>query len=91
MRMSLSLFQTESRNRLVRPSDLCPLGLSGVFELTLAVEGEAPGGFGLLSKVSHSPAAAISTTRDKEATIYYLDLPKLQLGSWTRVTYFRVA
>lgn len=43
-----------------------------MFELTLAVEDEAPGGVGLLSEMSHSPAVAIGTTRDKEVAILLL-------------------
>lgn len=49
----------------------------------MAVEGEAPGGVGLLGEVSHSPAAGIGTTGDKELAIYSLvtkDSQKLQLA-----------
>lgn len=77
---------------------LCLLRQSGVwkwaFELTLAVEGEAPGGVGLLGEVSHSPAAGIGTTGNKELAIYSLvtkDSQKLQLGSWLWMAYVRVA
>lgn len=65
MRMSLSLFQTEGRNRRIRLLEaLWGVRSVRVFALTLAVEGEAPGGVGFLSEVCHSPAASISTTRD---------------------------
>lgn len=42
----------------------CEDGRFRAFALTLAVEGEAPGGVGFLSEVRDSPATSISTTRD---------------------------